>query len=210
MQFSKLLPATFVLLGLGAQLSGSALAQFSDKKFSGIQPSSLNNSGELVVDTEANIKVGLETESAASEAAPFSTVDPAMLTDESELPAPIGALSTVQPNVLVGEGSLDDSEDQLKLDNGVRLDHFKFGGEAGEQITITGESSDFNIVVGLFLVEEEQLKEIAINDNASETTTNAKIETTLSDTGTYAIIVAPAFSDGQGDYVITLDGVGES
>ena len=209
MQFSKLLPATVVLLGLGAQLSGSALAQFSEVKFSDVQLSTLNSGGELIEESDAKAEVKIEAETEASETTPFSTVEPAMLIGESELSAPIQPASTTRPNTLIGEGSLDDSDDQLKLDNGVRLDYFKFDGEAGEQITITGESTDFDIVLGLFLVEEEQLKEIAINDNASETTTNARIEKTLDSSGTYAVIVGPAFADGQGDYVITLDGTGE-
>lgn len=201
MHFSKILPAAFILLGLGSQLSGSALAQFYEVKFSDVELSSIDSGGELIEQTEGK--------SEADRAVPFTAVEPAMLTVEEALSTPIQTASTVQPNALVGEGTLDDSDEQLKLDNGVRLDHFRFNGEAGEQIIITGESSDFDIVVGLFLVEEEQLKEIAINDNSSETTTNAKIETTLDSTGTYAVIVGPALADGQGDYVITLDGTGE-
>lgn len=209
MKISKLLPATFVLFGLGAQLSGSALAQFSAVKFSDVQLSSLNSSSEFVVNTTAKTeaKIASEIESSAS---PFESVEPAMLTNESDLIVPIQTASTEQTSVLIGEGTLDDSDNQLKLEGGIRIDHFNFDGEAGEEITITGESSDFDIVVGLFLIEEDQLREIAINDNASETTTNARIEATLDTTGTYAVIVGPAFAEGQGDYVVTLEGTGES
>ena len=54
-----------------------------------------------------------------------------------------------QPAVLVGEGELTDGEDQLKLEDGTPYDYFIFEGNAGERVTLTVDSSDFDPTVGL-------------------------------------------------------------
>lgn len=107
------------------------------------------------------------------------------------------------------KGLLSD-DDELKATDGSPLDYFIFDGEAGEQVTITAESSDFDIMVGLFLVTEDDLVAVAANNDVDRTTTNARIETTLSTTGQYVIFVATADSAGRGDYVVTLDGTEDS
>lgn len=124
--------------------------------------------------------------------------NPARLTD-------IAPASTVRPAVLTGEGELLDSDD-LKLDDGTPMDYFVFEGAAGDRVTITAESADFNTVIGLFSAIGEDLELIAGNDNASEDTTHSRIEATLPATGTYAIFLTAA-DGGRGAYQITLDGI---
>ena len=111
-----------------------------------------------------------------------------------------------QDSVLRGEGELVD-DDELKTSSSQPYDAFFFDGEAGTEIVITGESSDFDIALGLGLWTEEGIVPVADNNDASEGSTNARIEAALTDTGEYIILVFAVNEAGRGSYEITLAGL---
>ena len=130
---------------------------------------------------------------------------PTPLQTSPEQAAPMQA-APGQPTVLVGEGALTDDDDQEKTDDGVPFDYFTFSGMEGDSITITLESDDFDTILGLFLVTEEGVEPIAVNDNSSETTTNSRVSGSLPSNGAYGVFVTTV-DEGRGNYVVTLEGL---
>lgn len=130
---------------------------------------------------------------------------PTPLQDNADQVAPMQSAPN-RPAVLVGEGALTNDEDQEKTDDGTPFDYFTFEGTAGDRVTITLESNDFDTILGLFLVTEEGFLDIAANDNSSKTTTNSSVSGPLPSSGTYVIFVSTVNQE-RGDYVVTLEGL---
>jgi S1-C subfamily serine protease len=80
-------------------------------------------------------------------------------------------------------------------------DIYSFPGEAGQQVTITLNSSDFDTYLAIGDSEGELLDS---NNNANARTTNSEIVLTLPRTGTYNIIVNGFSTADQGAYVLTV------
>lgn len=80
-------------------------------------------------------------------------------------------------------------------------DIYSFPGEAGQQVTITLNSSEFDTYLAIGDSEGELL---GSNDDASANTTNSELVLTLPRTGTYNIIVNGFSTSDQGAYVLTV------
>jgi serine protease Do len=76
-----------------------------------------------------------------------------------------------------------------------------FTGRAGQTVTITLESPDFDTYLVLISPDGKVLKE---NNNASNNTTNSAITATLPSTGVYRVIVNASDKDGRGRYTLTI------
>ncbi|NJN86596.1 MAG: tetratricopeptide repeat protein [Leptolyngbyaceae cyanobacterium SL_7_1] len=78
-------------------------------------------------------------------------------------------------------------------------DEYTFSGTAGQSITITMTSDEFDTVIELL---DAQGQQVAFNDDYARTL-NSTIVTTLPRTGTYKVL-ARSFSGAGGRYVITV------
>ena len=110
------------------------------------------------------------------------------------------ATSGISPVLLEEEGSLDTNSQTLESDGSFYEEH-SFSGQAGQTVTISLESQDFDpflIVVG----PNDQV--LGQNDDASPRTLNALLTLTLPTTGTYRIIANAYDRTGRGTYVVTV------
>lgn len=78
-------------------------------------------------------------------------------------------------------------------------DEYTFSGTAGQSITITMTSDEFDTVIELL---DAQGQQVGFNDDYARTL-NSTIVTTLPSTGTYRVL-ARSFSGAGGSYVITV------
>jgi serine protease Do len=76
-----------------------------------------------------------------------------------------------------------------------------FTGRAGQTVTITLESPDFDTYLVLISPDGKVLKE---NNDASNNTTDSAITATLPSTGVYRVIVNASDKDGRGRYTLTI------
>jgi hypothetical protein len=88
------------------------------------------------------------------------------------------------------------------LQDGSYYQEFAFTGQAGQQIRILLESSDFDTY--LILIDSAGNR-IAENDDASSSTTDAEIIVTLPSTGDYTVIVNSYEGGQQGRFLLTLE-----
>lgn len=80
-------------------------------------------------------------------------------------------------------------------------DEYTFSGEAGQQVTITLESQEFDTYL---LLGDSNGNLIDSNDDISASNTNSRITATLPSTGIYQIIVNSYSPSDQGDYVLIV------
>lgn len=86
----------------------------------------------------------------------------------------------------------------VEFDEGNRfLSVHEFNGSAGQAISFTLESDDFDTM--LILVNSEGEK-IAGNDDISEGNSNSRIDMTMPETDSYMLLVTSYEIEGQGDY----------
>lgn len=78
---------------------------------------------------------------------------------------------------------------------------YPFEGKAGQVLTLTLESSDFDPYLVIFAPNGKLLGE---NDDENETSNNAFLRVTLPVSGRYRIIVNASDSSGRGRYVLTV------
>ncbi|TVQ07241.1 MAG: hypothetical protein EA368_14760 [Leptolyngbya sp. DLM2.Bin27] len=76
-----------------------------------------------------------------------------------------------------------------------------FNGTAGQAVSITLESDDFDTILMLINAKGER---IAFNDDISPTNTNSRIDTTLPATERYMLLVTSFEFEGQGDYRLAV------
>lgn len=93
------------------------------------------------------------------------------------------------------------SGDLVLGDDGSLFDVYEFSGEAGQTVTITLESTEFDPY--LILVDSSG-KAIEQNDDASSSNTNAFLRVRLPQTGTYQAIVNSYDRTGRGRYQLTV------
>jgi len=112
-----------------------------------------------------------------------------------------------QQQIAVGQavsGSLTVSD--LQWSNGERYDPYLFYGQAGQYVTITMTSSDFD---SYLILQDANGNQIAYNDDGGGSMgLNAQIQTTLPMTGTYRIIARAYRSNLFGNYTLMLAGSG--
>ncbi|MEZ5995380.1 MAG: caspase family protein [Hyphomonadaceae bacterium] len=115
--------------------------------------------------------------------------------------SPQSTLAGDAQNVNAGQtmtGALAQGDTQLR--SGEFYDTFRFQGQAGQRVVIDMRSSQFDPYLILLAPSGAQED----NDDASQTDRNARIETTLAESGEYRI-GATSYQPGEaGEYVVTL------
>ncbi|WOD39784.1 PPC domain-containing protein [Nodosilinea sp. E11] len=76
-----------------------------------------------------------------------------------------------------------------------------FNGTAGQMVSITLESNDFDTILMLINSKGER---IASSDDISQTNTNSRIDITLPATDRYMLLVTSFEFEGQGDYRLAV------
>lgn len=112
------------------------------------------------------------------------------------------ASSSVQQNagaILQTEGSLGQGSPTLQ--DGSFYQEHSFQGTAGQSVTISLESNEFDTYL-IVLGPNDQL--IGENDDASSETLNSSLTITLPVTGTYRVIANSYDSTGRGQYLLTV------
>lgn len=87
------------------------------------------------------------------------------------------------------------------LEDGSLYEEHSFQGNAGQTITISLESSEFDTYLILLGPNDQVIGE---NDDASPNTLNSTLTITLPVTGTYRIIANAYDAEGQGRYLLTI------
>jgi serine protease Do len=104
--------------------------------------------------------------------------------------------------ILQEQGVLDASSPVLRSD-GSRYREYTFSGNAGQTITITLESGDFDTYLMLIDPSNRMLRD---NDDSAPDNTNSTLTVTLPATGTYKVIANAYDRSGQGRFTLTVRG----
>ena len=112
-------------------------------------------------------------------------------------PIPENTPSTQEQEVILQEkGTLSDGDLVLPSDESV-YDEYTFEGSAGQVITVTLESPDFDTYLAVFSPTDELLGE---HDDINKKNTNSQLTITLEITGKYRVIVNSYDKTGRGEY----------
>lgn len=111
----------------------------------------------------------------------------------------IGAGQTGAATLLDVQGTLDENDSLLA--DGSLFDVHQFEGQAGDEITVTVESTDFDTYL---IVADRQRNLIAENDDIGPTNRNSAATFTLRQEGTYLVIVNSYDASGRGDYRLVI------
>lgn len=103
-------------------------------------------------------------------------------------------------------GELQSGDRTLESD-GSLYDICEFEGRAGQSISITLESSDFDTVLAVIDPEGNL---VASNDDRNENTTNSELTVTLPMDGTYQLVVNAYDDSGSGWYTLSATSTGDS
>jgi hypothetical protein len=103
--------------------------------------------------------------------------------------------------LLQRQGSLENGDNVLQSD-GSLYDEYTFEGQAGQQVTIAMESTEFDPYL-IVLDENDQV--VGENDDASSSDTNAAVTLTLPNSGTYRVIANSYDSSNRGRYRLTVN-----
>lgn len=118
----------------------------------------------------------------------------------SSTPQNAWAQDALSPAILDVEGALETGDSAIPMDNSLYDEH-SFEGQAGQQVTITLESREFDPYLIVFLPSGELLGQV---DDISENDLTAQLVVTLPSDGQYTIL-ANAFDDtGRGQYTLTV------
>lgn len=121
---------------------------------------------------------------------------------ELALATATNSATTTQPrnqSLLQTEGTL--SQNSPTLQDGSYYAEHTFQGNAGQTITISLESSDFDTYL-ILLGPDDQV--VAENDDATSSTLNSSLTVTLPTSGTYRVIANAYDSSGIGRYLLTV------
>ncbi|HIK57275.1 MAG TPA: trypsin-like peptidase domain-containing protein [Synechococcales cyanobacterium M55_K2018_004] len=102
--------------------------------------------------------------------------------------------------ILQQQGILDDSAPVLESD-GSRYREYTFNGQAGQQITISMESPDFDTYLILL---DPQNRVVAQNDDIGPNNTNSSLSVRLPATGTYRVLANSYDRTGRGRFTLTV------
>lgn len=129
----------------------------------------------------------------------------AQLSGTSPRPSPGPSTPPTRPSAPSGtllqvQGQLNDQSQVLETDGSLFNEHI-FEGQAGQTVTISLTSNDFDTFLILMDANGDGLD---ANDDFSEGNTNSQIVITLPQTGTYRIVVNAYDRTGRGNYVLTV------
>lgn len=99
------------------------------------------------------------------------------------------------------QGRLEPGVDDVLPEDGSTYDLYSFDASAGQTITMTLESTEFDPYLFLFNATDIQ---IASNDDISESDYNSRLQVTLPCDGTYRVIVNSYEPDSQGQYDLVI------
>ena len=102
--------------------------------------------------------------------------------------------------ILRQEGELK-AGDSIVPSDGSFYDDYRFEGQAGQTITITLESDDFDTYLVLIGTDGRVIEE---NDDRNPRTTNSLIEITLPRSGNYQVLANSVDNRGRGRYLLTV------
>lgn len=114
-------------------------------------------------------------------------------------PTPAPSPTPTQP-LLREEGTLEPGDAVLPSDNSL-FDRFTFPGEAGQRVTISLESTEFDTY--LVLVDSSNAS-LAQNDDISPADRNSRISIELPTTGTYTVLANGFDRNSRGRYTLTV------
>ncbi|MDY6938250.1 MAG: trypsin-like peptidase domain-containing protein [Cyanobacteriota bacterium] len=103
--------------------------------------------------------------------------------------------------ILLERGELGAGDAVLTSDNSF-FDLYSFDGRAGQAVTITLESTEFDTYLVLF---DSEGREIGYNDDARNGNTNSMLRVTLPSDGTYQVVVNSYDSTGNGQYTLRVE-----
>ena len=145
-----------------------------------------------------------ETESETPDTEPESSTS----TTEPETPDTVEEENVISLDVdnvislpLLQNGVLEEGDNQLPSDKSF-YDTYAFSGNAGQSVTISIESADFDTYVMLI---DPEYKQIAENDDISQENRNSAITIELPKNGTYVVIVNSVDASGKGNYTLTVN-----
>ena len=108
---------------------------------------------------------------------------------------------TTKAPLLLEQGILEEGDSLIPGDNTL-YDSFVLEGSAGQSITITLESEDFDTFLAIVDPEGNTISQ---NDDMNGETTNSMIELTLPKDGVYQVIVNSYDTEGKGNYTLTAN-----
>ncbi|MEO1124642.1 MAG: PPC domain-containing protein [Cyanobacteria bacterium J06639_16] len=131
----------------------------------------------------------------------LSSVSTAIFGCLAFLPLQVFAQSQGSNVILNEQGSLERGDDVLS--DGSLYDAYTFSGQAGQQVTITLESQEFDTY--LILVDSDG-NSIAQNDDINSNNRNSSINVALPASGVYNVVANAYDSSGRGRYTLTVSG----
>ncbi len=110
-----------------------------------------------------------------------------------------GDRQLAQRPILQEQGRLTNRSSRLR--DGSRYNLYEFSGEAGQEVRIQLESSDFDTYLILIGPDDQPLAE---NDDRTSGDTNSELVLNLPATGTYRLVANALDSRGRGDYQVAV------
>ncbi|MGJ3251897.1 MAG: PPC domain-containing protein [Elainellaceae cyanobacterium] len=129
-----------------------------------------------------------------------------LLSGEIALSQPIYQIKQNNSQVILQQQGRLTADDSILPSDGSLYDEYSFEGRAGQQITISLESSDFDTYLILLGPNNEVL---AQNDDVSATNLNSSLTVTLPSNGTYRVIANSYSSGDRGRYTLIATEAGQ-
>ena len=108
-----------------------------------------------------------------------------------------------------GQGQLESTDDVYEYEGGnYYYDTWHIYGEAGDQLRISAESSDFDSMIIVLSVGESGVGLVGVNDDLSSETTNSQIDVVVNRSGNFVIAVLPYNPLEQGAYTVGVQAIG--
>jgi hypothetical protein len=115
-------------------------------------------------------------------------------------PSPSQQTTTGGSLLLQEQGVLASGDSVLPSDNSL-YDQYTFQGTAGQSVTVTVESSDFDTYVAVFSPDGKLLGE---NDDINQSSKNSGLTVTLPSNGTYRVIINGYDNKSRGRYALSV------
>ena len=115
-------------------------------------------------------------------------------------PSPSQQTQTGRSLLLQEQGVLASGDSVLPSDNSL-YDEYTFEGVAGQSVTLTVESSDFDTYVAVFSPDGKLLIE---NDDINQSSKNSGLTVTIPSNGTYRVIVNGYDNNSRGGYAVSV------
>jgi len=115
-------------------------------------------------------------------------------------PSPSQQTNTGRSLLLQEQGVLASGDSVLPSDNSL-YDQYTFQGRAGQSVTVTVESSDFDTYVAVFSPDGKLLGK---NDDINQSSKNSDLTVTIPSNGTYRVIVNGYDNKSRGRYALSV------